>query len=145
MSLLLLHKPKNGLVRDGLTAFYDFEKHNLLRHSEAFDNAVWGAGSVTPNAAISPRGDQTSDEITDSSAGAASVFAQAATVLSSSASYTFSVFVKKDSNQARFPEFRIQPKGGTTAPLTAGQLNTQTGEFGIRVGSGAMAVSDEGG
>lgn len=145
MSFLLLHKQKSGLVRDGLTAFYDFEKRNLLRHSEAFDNAVWGAGSVTPNAAISPLGDQTADEISDPSTGVASAFLQPATVLSSSASYTFSVFVKKDSNQARFPEFRIQPKGGTTEPLTAGQLNTQTGEFEIRAGSGSMAVSDEGG
>jgi hypothetical protein len=30
-----------GLIRRGLVAAYDFSKRNLLRYSEAFDNAAW--------------------------------------------------------------------------------------------------------
>ncbi len=142
MSLLLLPNRNQGLVRPGLAAFYDFEKRNLLQRSEEFGNAVWGAGSVNADAAISPRGDQTADELNDASAAVAAVFAQAAPVLSSAAAYTFSVFVKKDQDETRFPEFRIQPKGGTAEPLTAGQLNTKTGAHQIRTGSGSMTVSD---
>ena len=141
MSFLLLHNRQQGLVRPGLAAFYDCEKRNLLQRSEEFGNVVWGSGSVTSDAAVSPRGDQTADQISDASA-AASVLAQSIPVLSSAATYTFSVFVKKDEDEARFPEFRIQPKGGTSEPLTAGQLNTKTGGYEIRVGSGSMMVAD---
>jgi hypothetical protein len=143
MSFLLLHNRNQGLVRPGLAAFYDCEKRNLLQRSEEFGNAVWGAGSVTSDAAISPRGDQTADEISDASAVAVSVFTQPVPVQSSTVTYTFSVFVKKDQDETRFPEFRIQPKGGTSEPLTAGQLNTKTGAHQIRTGSGSMMVSDE--
>ena len=142
MSLLLLHSRNQGLVRPGLAAFYDFDKRNLLQRSEEFGNAIWGSGSVTSDAAVSPRGDQTADQISDASAVAASAFAQSVPVQSSAATYTFSVFVKKDQDETRFPELRIQPKGGTAEPLTAGQLNTKTGAYEIRAGSGSMTVSD---
>ncbi len=145
MSFLLLQNRNNGLVRPGLAAFYDFEKRNLLQRSEEFGNTVWGAGSVTSDAAISPRGDQTADQLSDASAVAASAFVQPVPVQSSAATYTMSLFVKKVQDETRFPEIRVQPQGGTSQPLTAGQLNTKTGAYQIRAGSGSMMVSDEGG
>lgn len=145
MSLLLMHGRENGLVRAGLEAFYDFQKTNLLRYSEQFGNAAWGTGLVTPDQAASPRGDLTADEIADANASAAEEFVQSTPIVSSIDAYTFSVFVQKDSEQMRFPEFRIKMAGGATEPLTAGQLNTTTGAFQKTSGSGTMAVTDEGG
>ena len=145
MSLLLMHGRESGLVRAGLEAFYDFQKTNLLRYSEQFDNTVWGTGPVTADQAISPRGDLTADEIADANATGAEQFVQSAPIVSSADSYTFSVFVQKDGNQARYPEFRIEVAGGTIEALTAGQLNTATGAFQKTAGTGTMAVTDEGG
>jgi len=145
MSLLLMHGRENGLVRAGLEAFYDFQKTNLLRYSEQFDNTAWGTGPVAPDQAISPRGDLTADEVSDANASAAEEFVQAAPIVSSTDTYAFSVFVKKDADEARFPEFRLEIAGGTTEPLTAGQLNTATGALQMTSGSGTMTVTDEGG
>ena len=144
MSLLLLHTRNSGLVRAGLEAYYDFEKNNLARHSEEFDNTVWGVGPVTPNLEVSPRGDVTADSLADQSATVTQEYTQAVAVISSTDSYTFSLYVKKDNDESRFPEFRIQPAGGVTEPLTAGQINTKTGALTVRTGGGALSVSDEG-
>ena len=144
VSLLLMHGRETGLVRAGLEAFYDFQKTNLLRYSEQLDNAVCGTGPVTPDQATSPRGDLTADEVADANPAAAEEFVQSAPIVSSTDTYTFSVFVEKDADQTRFPEFRLEITGGTTEPLTAGQLNTATGEFQKTSGAGTMAVTDEG-
>ncbi|MDA1313259.1 MAG: hypothetical protein O2968_07990 [Acidobacteria bacterium] len=145
MSLLLMHGRESGLVRAGLEAYYDFRKTNLLRYSEQFDNAAWGTGPVTPNVSTSSNGEMTADLVSDASAAAAQEFFQSAPIVSSADSYTFSVFVKKHTDEARFPEFRIQATGGTVQPLTTGHLNTKTGTFQKTSGSGTMAVTDEGG
>lgn len=144
MSLLLLHNRTSGLVKTGLVAFYDFNKHNVLQFSEQFDNPVWGSGAVTANAAVSPRGDQTADEVFDDSTTSASIFNQIAPIQSSSLPYRFSVFVKKDDNEGRFPEFRIKAALGSSQPTTSGHLNTKTGAFALRQGT-EMSVTDEGG
>jgi hypothetical protein len=144
MSLLSLHTQKTGLIRAGLEAYYDFKKQNLLQYSEQFDNVVWGAGNVTPDQAISPRGDMTADQVEDQNGAAATIGTQAAPIISSSDDYTFSVYVKKDNDETRFPEFRIQPTGGATEPLTAGQINTKTGQVSLRTGSGSVTATDEG-
>jgi hypothetical protein len=145
MSLLLLHGRENGLVRAGLEAFYDFRKTNLLRYSEQFNNSAWGTGPVTPDVSTSPQGDLTADLLSDASDAGAEQFSQLVPIASSSDSYTFSVFVKKDEDETRFPEFRIQATGGTVEPLTSGQLNTKTGAFQKTSGSGSMTVTSEGG
>ena len=144
MSLLLLHGRETGLVRAGLEAFYNFRKTNLLRYSEQFENGVWGTGPVTPDVSTSPLGDPTADEISDISISGAEEFLQSVPIVSSSDAYTFSVFVEKDNEESRFPEFRIHAAGGTAEALTSGQLNTKTGAFNQIVGSGSMAVTDEG-
>ena len=144
MSLLVLHTRKSGLVRAGLEGYYDFRKNNLLRHSEEFENAVWGTGPVTANLEVSPRGDVTADSVADQSAAVTEEYTQTVPIVSSTDSYTFSVYVKKDNDESRFPEFRIQPAGGVTEPLTAGQINTKTGALALRTGGGAPLVSDEG-
>jgi hypothetical protein len=143
MSLLLLHGRENGLVRAGLEAFYDFRKTNLLRYSEQFNNAAWGTGPVTPDVSTSPQGDLTADLLSDASDAGAEQFSQLVPIASSSDSYTFSVFVKKDEDETRFPEFRVQATGGTVEPLTSGQLNTKTGAFQKTSGSGSMTVTSE--
>ena len=144
MSLLLLHTRKSGLVRADLEAYYDLQKNNLLRYSEEIENAVWGTGPVTANLEISPRGDVTADGVADQSAAATQVYLQAVPIVSSTDAYTFSVYVKKDDDESRFPEIRIQPAGGVTEPLTAGQINTKTGASAVRTGAGSISVSDEG-
>jgi hypothetical protein len=140
-----MHGRENGLVRAGLEALYDFRKTNLLRHSEQFENPAWGSGPVTPDVSTSPKGDLTADLLSDDSGIAAEEFSQSVPIASSSDSYTFSVFVEKDADETRFPEFRIGATGGTVEPLTAGQLNTKTGVFLETAGSGSMTVTDEGG
>ena len=144
MPLLLLHAKNSGLVQEGLEAYYELKKSNLLQYSEEFGNAVWGTGPVTSDQAVSPRGDLTADDVADESAVATETYAQSTPVLSSSDTYIFSLYVKKDAEESRFPEYGLELTGGLTTVKTTVQLNTKTGQVQVTAGGGAATSSDEG-
>jgi hypothetical protein len=86
------HDPATGeqkglLIEEGRT--------NLLTHSEAFDNAVWSkdSSSITPNAAVSPTGEQLGDKIVED-AGAGTHGVGMAKTLTANTVYTMSFYVK---------------------------------------------------
>jgi hypothetical protein len=77
-----------------------YAPHNLLTYSEQFDNAAWnssaGARTVTANTVAAPDGTTTADTITADGTSAAHFASQAVTL--SAVAHTYSVYVKKGTN-----------------------------------------------
>lgn len=48
----ILQLAPRGIVKSGLVCAYDFAKRNLLRYSEAFDNAAWTKQGVTESGGV---------------------------------------------------------------------------------------------
>lgn len=85
-----------------------------------------GIGVVTATNTTAPDGTATADTLTDNAAGSSENISQAITITSDSTWWCFSTFIKKDSDQTRFPAILVSFSGGTSRNWY-GWLNTQTG------------------
>lgn len=106
---------------------------NIVPQTEDFSHATWASASVTvtTNTHAAPvfTGAHAglADTVADNSAVAqGSLFEDYQTIVSDSSVWVSSIFVRKDSNTARFPEFDMQMAGGT-GTYCGVSVNTQTG------------------
>lgn len=106
----------NPISGECLGLLMEESKTNLLLYSEQFDNATWTSelnpATVTTNNSIAPDGTNTADLIDDISASAAQLVRQPVTIPNDSASYTFSVFVER--NTSRYVALWLSFQGGIT-------------------------------
>ena len=118
------------------------QRTNVLTYSEQFDNADWTKTNVTitANSTIAPSGLQNADTIASNSAASANIYQVKSA--SSSTTYTASVFVKKDNNESRFPEFVLRTEFTSYSEIYV-QLNTKTGASTIRFQNGTASKSVE--
>ena len=105
---------------------------NLILRSETFDNGGWVKSNVTitPDSTVAPDSNTTADTAADSSGAATGFLLQNITGLSPSSSwYTASIYIKKDSDETRFPNFlfKTTDSGSVTNVIQQVQVNTQTG------------------
>ncbi len=113
---------------------------NVCLQSEDFTTTWTNSGCVlNGNSTVAPNGETTADTIEDDSAAANENLEQLITIADDSTSWTYSLFVKKDADTSRFPEFQCILSGGTQV-LVGSQLNTSTGASQLR-GSSAGAVT----
>jgi len=115
---------------------------NLLTYSEQFDNAAWSKSNaiVTANSSISPDGTQNADTLTSSSAANAQILQIKSTT--ALAVYSASIYVKKDNNESRFPEFYLRTEAVSYNEIYL-QINTKTGASVIRFENGTVSQSVE--
>jgi hypothetical protein len=114
------------------------QRTNLLLRSQEFDNSNWVKTNVTvtANSTTSPDGTANADTLTSTSTVAQSIF-QNNTILANTP-YTFFIFVKKDNNETRFPEFVLRATGASYVEQYV-QLNTKTGATAIRFATGGTS------
>lgn len=120
-----------------------YAPHNLLTHSEQFDNAAWvrsGGETVSANAQAAPDGQTTADRVQIGVSSFAQTTASGA--LPPTAFQTFSVYIK--AGEIGFAQLRVRNVTATAnyvrtiINLSTGEL-TSTGNFGN--GSGASALA----
>lgn len=116
------------------------QRTNLITYSEQFDNAAWIKTNltVTANSNISPDGTQNADTIASNSAAEARLLQSKSAT--SSTVYSGTVFVKKDNNDSRFPEFYLRTESTAYNEIYV-QLNTKTGASVIRSQTGTASKS----
>ena len=117
------------------------QRSNLITYSEDFSDASWNKSNVnvTSNTDISPRGDITSDSLIKNTTG---VDGSVTKIISATATgYVGSIFVKKDTNTSRFPEFFVRSSVDLGENEIYVQLNTSSGETAIRLQNGTVSVS----
>jgi hypothetical protein len=114
------------------------QRTNLITYSQQFDNSNWVKTNVTvtANSTTSPDGTANADTLTSTSTVAQSIF-QNNTILANTP-YTFFIFVKKDNNETRFPEFVLRTTGVSFVEQYV-QLNTKTGATAIRFATGGTS------
>ena len=115
------------------TAWNAQNKGNLLLYSQAFDNAAWlkvGALTVTADSAAAPDATTTADTVADTD-GTQLAYLYQDIATEAGMRYVFSLHVKKDADQIRFPLFRLEFLGGTATNDTFTYLNTQSGAWAI--------------
>ena len=111
---------------------------NVCLRSREFNHASWNYQSITrtanetgidgvANAAYT---------ITDVNSSDIGIVYQTITVPNDSNPACYSIYVKKDENEARFPEFQLNLTGGTTRQHKV-QLNTKTGALYDRTNTGS--------
>jgi hypothetical protein len=117
------------------------QRTNLLTYSSSFDNADWNKSnmSVTANSTASPSGVQDADTLTKSTAGVDGIINRYVTA--SASNYTGSVYIKKDSNQTRFPEIFLRSSNDSGENEVYVQLNTATGATAVRYQNGTAVVN----
>lgn len=124
------------------------QKGNLLLWSQVFSNAVWQAvGSpvvITDDTNVAPDGTTTADTIADNDGATQTYIYQDITIPANTERYSFSLYIRKDSNTARFPLLQMQMTGGTAIDVFA-HINTQTGAVSLtgNLGGGSGAVTTE--
>ncbi len=118
---------------------------NLLLWSEGFDNAVWQKVGTAPvvvaDFANNPSGtEMTADKIQDIDGVDLAYIYQDVTILANANRYQFAVFIKKDTDETRFPLFRVEflLTSGVTNDCFM-YVNTKTGDRAI---GGTMAVAN---
>ena len=114
---------------------------NLITYSSDLTNAAWSsvASITTTYDQVGLAGAaNTASLLDDSNAGGLSAEQEQITVANDSVTHVMRTFVKKDSDQTRFPEFNFQLTGGTAVALGLG-FNTQTGATAARVDTGTNA------
>ncbi len=119
---------------------------NICLESEAFEVSPWavnGTPVITTNSTIAPDGTMTADTIEDDSGVSHEDVRQTITILDDSASWTFSVYIRKDSDTSRFPEIQLDFTGGTPIQFAV-QINTSTGATIVRTGPGSVSSQDAG-
>jgi hypothetical protein len=116
------------------------QRTNLVTFSEQFSNAAWINinSTVTSNSTVSPDGYQNADTIASNSAAEARLMQSKSAT--SSTVYSGSVFVKKDNNESRFPEFYLRTESTAYNEIYV-QLNTKTGASVIRLQNGTASKS----
>ena len=124
------HDPATG---ESLGLLVEESRTNLITYSAEFDNAAWikhgGAtkASVTPNTHVAPDGTVTADTLQDNvTNNYGRIYLAAPPSASPNTIYTFSIYVAKDSNTSRIPEFVLSDGAGVSLRM---RLNTSTGEI----------------
>jgi hypothetical protein len=117
------------------------QRTNLALYSSSFDNAYWNKSNVTvtANSTDSPSGVQDADTLTKSTAGVDGFMNRF--ISASASTYTSSVYIKKDSNQTRFPEIFLRSSSDNGENEVYVQLNTATGATAIRFQNGTAVVN----
>ena len=131
----------DGVVSGCPSLLLEPARTNLVQYSEDFNDASWGKSNVSVNAnsEISPSGDLTADTLTKSSTGVDGTVTKV--VSSTSTGYVGSIFIKKDTNTSRFPEFFLRSSVNVVENEIYFQLNTSTGETAIRFQFGTASAS----
>ena len=130
------------LGADGM--YFEPAGGNILLQSRNFD---FGGGWPGSGAGLNRTQDQTGVcgaantawSIEDDNASSKEYFYRALDISPDNSQYTFSIFVKKDSDETRFPEFALQFLNVSTTSLNV-QLNTKTGATDVRIGGGIGSV-----
>lgn len=94
---------------------------------------------ITPNTDLAPDGTMTADRLEDSVTDNYPRVVQDIAIPNTVQSWTFSIYIKKDNDETRFPEIHFRTLG---VPGGGAQINTKTGETVIRFG-GNFTVSSE--
>ena len=117
---------------------------NLCLQSEDFGTTWADSGGspigISTNTTVAPDGNTTADTLTDDSALNWEALKQTFTVANDSTAWTATVYIKKDSDETRFPELQIHLTGGTLQRVNV-SLNTSTGAILERASTGATVVS----
>ena len=124
------------------------QRTNLITYSEDFSDAGWyklNSVTVSDNEEISPDGTLNASLI--NSPNTSNNLINNSISVSVNTDYTFSVFIKKDNNESRFPELflRFYTSGGNAYEQYT-QINTKTGITNVReeFGVNSNTVEDYG-
>jgi len=115
---------------------------NLCLYPEEF--TLWstlGNPAVTPNTNLAPDGQMTADRLEDTVINDYPRILQDIVIPNVVQSWTFSIHIKKDNDENRFPEIHFRTPG---VPGGGAQINTKTGATIVRFGS-LTASSDDAG
>ena len=123
----------SGLVTSGLVAHYPFgaadgdRKRNLLRYSEAFDNAAWGRNTdvgIDVDAAIAPNGTLTADKIVEANLTQQHFISQTvASTITDNANGAYGIYAKAD--ERNVIQVTLKLKDGAT--FRNAKFNVSTG------------------
>jgi len=135
------HDPVTGAP---LGLLIEEARTNLCLQSEDF-STTWVDSGVSPvgistNTTVAPDGNTTADTLTDDSALNWEALKQTFTVANDSTAWTATAYIKKDSDETRFPELQIKTTGGTLQRVNV-SLNTKTGAILERASTGTTVVS----
>ncbi len=135
------HDPVTGAA---LGLLIEEARTNLCLQSEDF-STTWVDSGVSPvgistNTTVAPDGNTTADTLTDDSALNWEALKQTFTVANDSTAWTATAYIKKDSDETRFPELQIKITGGTLQRVNV-SLNTKTGAILERSSTGTTVVS----
>lgn len=134
------HDPVTGAALGFLP---EEQQENLCLQSEDFSTTWSTTVTVTTNSTVAPDGNITADTLEDDDGAAVETCQQGITVADDSEDHTFSLYVLKDSDETRFPEFGLVYAGGTGISAFT-QLNTKTGATNQRIGEMTLTVVDRG-
>ena len=115
---------------------------NSCLYSNDLTNAAWlkgGASSQTKTLTGLDGSANSGTVIGDTDAANATSFHQSVTVANDNATHCIAFWVKKDTDQTRFPEFQFFLSGGTAVNRVIG-LNTQTGAYNTQTSVGTTTV-----
>jgi len=105
---------------------------NIALYNQDFtQSAIWVPGASYTST--------TTSTITDTSASGYGATTQTFITLADTYERYFSVYILKDTNQTRFPEFQTNINGGSATNIT--DVNTQTGAYVIRTSAGTNSVA----
>ena len=111
---------------------------NLIIQAEDVDTTWTQSGVATSvNSNVAPDGNTTADTITDDNAAGFDTLDQAISIVSGTTTYVASVYIRKDSDETRFPELNVRVQTGGTIRSAFIGLNTATGAIAERSGSAA--------
>jgi hypothetical protein len=103
--------------------------YNLLPYSQDFSNAAWiksNAPTMTYNSAIAPDGTMTATGTQDTTGGNYKSVYQTLNNISPNSTFTYSIFVKKETSETAFGGFSMYFFGGT-AKVVYGIVNAVNG------------------
>lgn len=110
---------------------------NLLTSPEQFDALPWASTSVvtvTADSTVAPDGTTTADTLSKAG-GTDCIRYQYLNGLLPNARYMASIFILKDADTTRFPEFYLRLSNGANEQYV--QVNTSTGQLAVRSSTGA--------
>jgi len=140
------HDPGNSDAAIGI--LMEEQRTNVCLQSEDI-STTWATVQtpvITTNTDVAPDGNTTADTIEDNNASGLEAVRQFFTIPDDSSTWCGSIYVLKDSDTARFPQFRMQLTGGSPLPEIRGRINTQTGatHISLQIGTGSITVFDAG-
>jgi len=119
---------------------------NEITYSRDLTNAVWAGSAVVALDAVGLEGvANTASTVTDNDGAVSEDLLEGIVVSNDSNSNTLRIFIKKDSDETRFPALQLAYAGGTDQRHEI-RFNTKTGDF-VSVnalGTGASEVNDVG-